>query len=418
MLIARVKIKWSSPTPKCEPPKDLQALLNKDICAHFAQNVKEKLAEDASYTSLCRAVEDAMHILPNKMSPHVKKSWDSELSQRIAQMNVKLQSAEAVVLTLIDASASNAEEEVVRSYARLLKSNPRLAWAHIGALNAKPARRVGGDTPDDRTRLFHLHFSKLFDGNKGERVSNFFSPKHAPLFNSCDFSPGEVAIVLDSLPSGKACGSDIPNEVLRLQELRPYILRLLNLMLHANFEKAQKESMLVPLPKKGDLSLPSNWRGISLMQHLTKVFDKLVMMRLRSAIDPLLSPLQNGFRPCRSTTQHAMAMSQLIDIALSRRTFHIHGIYVDFSKAFDSVSWWAVEDCLVSWGVPQLLIDAVMNVMNGHVVRVRNEGQLSEAIDVKCGVLQGDTLAPFLFVRIVAVIPPDDWCCVHILVVL
>ena len=235
MLIARVKIKWSSPTPKCEPPKDLQALLNKDICAHFAQNVKEKLAEDASYTSLCRAVEDAMH-------------WDSELSQRIAQMNVKLQSAEAVVLTLIDASASKAEEEVVRSYARLLKSNPRLAWAHIGALNAKPARRVGGDTPDDRTDFSICISRSSLMGTKVSESATSFHP-------STRRSSTLAMFLLVRLPLFSiAC-------VLRLQELRPYILRLLNLMLHANFEKAQKESMLVPLPKKGDLSLPSNWSG-------------------------------------------------------------------------------------------------------------------------------------------------------------
>ena len=254
-----------------------------------------------------------------------------------------------------------------------------------------------------RTKIFFDHFSKLFEGSHSNVVTEFFPRiKNTPKFSTEDFTTNEVSEVTRELPAHKAAGLDgVTNEVLCIPELLPTVTHLLNLLLHGQVEQAQKDSMLVPLPKKGNLDIPQNWRGISLMQHLSKLFDKLMMLRLRSKIDPLLLSWQNGFRQHRATTHHVLAVSQLLDIAWSRKGYHIHAAYVDFSKAFDSVSWWSIEDCLNSWGVPQVLIGAIMGIMKGHSVKVRNEGKFSEPISVQCGVLQGDTLAPFLFVLLV-----------------
>jgi hypothetical protein len=95
-----------------------------------------------------------------------------------------------------------------------------------------------------------------------------------------------------------------------------------------------------------------------------------------------------------------MAFTLLKDLAMTTRDFPLHGCFVDFSKAFDSVSWSAIDRELRHWNAPQEYIDGVMLVMNGHQLRVRSEDELSEPIDVHTGVLQGDTLAPYLFVII------------------
>ena len=53
---------------------------------------------------------------------------------------------------------------------------------------------------------------------------------------------------------------------------------------------------IVPVPKKGDLTKPDNYRGISLISLVLKLYNRLIMNRLRPALDPLLRTAQNGFR--------------------------------------------------------------------------------------------------------------------------
>jgi hypothetical protein len=73
---------------------------------------------------------------------------------------------------------------------------------------------------------------------------------------------------------------------------------------------------------------------------------------------------------------------------------------VDFSKAFDSVKWSAIAAELGYWQAPQEFVDDVFRVMKGHTIRVRVDGNLSDPIPVGVGVLQGDTLAPYLFIMV------------------
>jgi hypothetical protein len=172
---------------------------------------------------------------------------------------------------------------------------------------------------------------------------------------------------------------------------------LRNMQTHVT--QAQRTSMIVPLPKKGDLSQLGNWRGISLMPHITKLFDKILLHRLRDAIDSKLNCAQNGFRPNRGTVHHAAAGTMILELMQETKR-PLHGCFVDFSKAFDSVRWEAIVEELRYWGAPHEFVYMVMSVMCGHTVKVRTDGILSKEIPVGVGVLQGDTLAPYLFVMV------------------
>jgi hypothetical protein len=248
------------------------------------------------------------------------------------------------------------------------------------------------------------HFSALFlaptdvpEGRSEERVRPEVYAGELK-WNDTDFTENEVLVALDDAAVGKAMGFDgIPNEVLKLPELLPPIRRCLNQMLAGMVPQMLRTSVLVPVPKKGDLSNPNNWRGISLMPHITKLFDRMLLNRLRPVINPHLLPSQNGFRPDRGTAHHIIAFTQLLDLARTRK-YPLHGMFVDFSKAFDSVRWSSILQELAYWRVPARLIDAAFSVIRGHALRVRCDGALSDPIAAEVGVLQGDTLAPFLFV--------------------
>jgi hypothetical protein len=135
------------------------------------------------------------------------------------------------------------------------------------------------------------------------------------------------------------------------------------------------------------------------MPHITKLFDKILLHRLRDAIDDELCCAQNGFRPYRGTVHHAAAGNMMLELAAETGK-PLHGCFVDFSKAFDSVKWSVIVEQLRYWGAPEEFVRMTMSVMCGHTVRVRTDGILSDEIPIGVGVLQGDTLAPYLFVMV------------------
>ena len=90
----------------------------------------------------------------------------------------------------------------------------------------------------------------------------------------------------------------------------------------------------------------------------------------------------------------------LIDEARLRK-MPFHCCIIDFKKAFDSVSWASVRSALHFWHVPESLESAIFSIIEGHELCVRCGSDVSEPIHIKKGVLQRDTLAPFLFVLVV-----------------
>eukprot|EP00760_Papus_ankaliazontas_P036861 PhM_4_TR8398/c3_g1_i3/m.62670 len=134
-----------------------------------------------------------------------------------------------------------------------------------------------------------------------------------------------------TMANNKSTGIDnIPNELLTLPALRDLVLKALNDMLEHGISADLKTSAIVPLPKKGDLSDTNNWRGICLMPHITKLFDKLLLHRIRDAIDESLECTQNGFRPGRGTAQHAAAFRLLVERAQATKA-PMHGCFPSFS---------------------------------------------------------------------------------------
>ena len=88
--------------------------------------------------------------------------------------------------------------------------------------------------------------------------------------------------------------------------------------------------------KKGDLSLATNYRGISLMAISAKIYNKLLLNRLIPFVGPILRKNQNGFRHGRSTLSQILCLRRIIEEA-NLSNLDLALVFVDFSKAFDSV---------------------------------------------------------------------------------
>ena len=87
----------------------------------------------------------------------------------------------------------------------------------------------------------------------------------------------------------------IPNEVWKLPEKCSTVLDILNEALTNGIPEPWRETTLHHLPKKGDLSVPGNWRGIALMQHVAKLFNSIICVGCAQALTHFLSARKIGF---------------------------------------------------------------------------------------------------------------------------
>ena len=95
-------------------------------------------------------------------------------------------------------------------------------------------------------------------------------------------------------------------------------------------------SNIIPVPKSGDLSKAHNYRGISLTCIAAKVYNLMILNRIRHAIDPHLRENQNGFREERTTLAQILVLRRII-AEVKKNNLTAVLCFIDFKKAFDSI---------------------------------------------------------------------------------
>ena len=149
---------------------------------------------------------------------------------------------------------------------------------------------------------------------------------------------GEVLDAINSLPNNKAPGIDnIPGELLKSAkyEVIPILTQICNKILRdKSWPKEWTQSVIIPLPKKGNLKECKNYRTISLISHPSKVMRRIILNRLQPKVEEILSEEQAGFRRHRSTTEQTFKIRVIIEKYLHHR-LKIFSCFIDFKKAFD-----------------------------------------------------------------------------------
>ena len=166
------------------------------------------------------------------------------------------------------------------------------------------------------------------------------------------------------------------------------------------YPKAFKTSKVSPLFKKGDNTLLSNYRPISLLPTISKIFERIIYNQLSNYLNDsnLLAEQQYGFRLRHSTE---LAALKLVDfISHEMESGHTPtNIYVDLSKAFDTISYDILLDKLSYYGISGRALKLLKSYLldrKQHVV-YNNCICNSNLVDVTTGVPQGSILGPLLF---------------------
>ena len=125
--------------------------------------------------------------------------------------------------------------------------------------------------------------------------------------------------------------------------------------------------------------------------------NKLILNRIQPILDPLLRNNQNGFRPGRSTTTQILALRRIIE-GLKARNLPAVVTFIDFTKAFDTVDCGKMLHILRLYGIPSRIVDAIGRIYENTKANVLSPDGETEFFNIKAGVLQGDTLSPYLFI--------------------
>lgn len=215
--------------------------------------------------------------------------------------------------------------------------------------------------------------------------------------------PAEVKETVKRLKNNKAPGQDqIPNILLKRLPLKAfvYITYIFNSCIFLSyFPDCWKEAVVTAVPKpEKDLSKPLSYRPISLLNALSKIFERIILNRFDKCDDTLntIPDFQFGFRRFHSTVHQAYRLTRYI------RNGFVNGmstgmVLFDGEKAFDTIWHDGLIHKLVKFGYPIYLIKLIQSFLKGRRFQVKVNKSKSGSRIIPAGVPQGSCLSPRLY---------------------
>ena len=262
--------------------------------------------------------------------------------------------------------------------------------------------------PDKMAEAFNSFFVNI--GNTVEEKipispHSFASFLGNSLQNSIFLTPAddiEILSMLKNLNSSKSCGpSSISTNLLKSHANSfcvPIKMVINNSFSEGTFPDLLKIANVCPVFKKSDRNKCENYRPISLLSNLSKIFERAMHTRLYNFLDSndSLYHLQFGFREKHSTNHALLSIVEKIRDNLDNNTFSC-GVFVDLEKAFDTVNHKILLKKLDHYGIRGPANRWFSSYLSSRKQSVVFDGIFSPHLDITCGVPQGSILGPLLF---------------------
>ena len=290
--------------------------------------------------------------------------------------------------------ADQAEKAARKGDLKTLYATTRSLGGRWSNSNSRPVRDKEGKLLthiDDQLARWKEHFQEVLNRPPPQDTPQL-EPEDLLHINTGPITKAEIRKTLRSLKNGKATGTDnIPPEALKEggEVIVHQLHHLLNLIWTTEeIPMEWKKGLLVKLPKHGDLSQCSKWRGITLLSIPSKVLTRIILERMKKSIDQKLRDEQAGFRKERSCTDQIATLRVIVEQTMEWQT-PLYVCFIDFEKAFDSVDRQAIWDILRHYGVPDKIISVIRRLYEGFACQVIHSGRLSEDFEISTGVRQG-----------------------------
>ena len=289
----------------------------------------------------------------------------------------------------------------------LKENNPKGYWKLLESLKEIKDDAVNIDMEEWRGYFMDLSSrDSMLDKRRILIESKLKELEDVKCFNELNFRISEKELLngIKKLKNNKAVGLDgISNEMIKYSQhaMHKCLLKVFNCILCDGFyPSCWGSGYIVPLFKGGDKSLPVNYRGITVMSCLAKLFNTILNDRLdkfledREAIDCR----QIGFKKKARTSDHVFVLRSLID-KYARKSSKLFASFIDFRKAYDKVDHVFLIFKLMRSGIGgnfiKLLKDSYL--IKGFDVSIKVNNMLSRPFKSASGVRQGDPLSCNLF---------------------
>ena len=247
--------------------------------------------------------------------------------------------------------------------------------------------------------------SKIAEQSESMGDTNFtdyLTSDYESEFHFSSVSQIEIENIISKLKNKHSCGPDnISSHMLKefKTELSKPLTFLINHSLRlGSFPSALKLARVKPLFKKGDPNNPNNYRPISLLSAISKIFEKVMLNQLITYFDShaLLYESQYGFKKNHSTELAALELADNIigEMDKGRNPFCI---FIDLSKAFDCLNHGILLEKLKHYGVSGNALMLLADYLKNRAQYSEFDTVKSERSNLLSGVPQGSILGPFLF---------------------
>ncbi len=288
---------------------------------------------------------------------------------------------------------------------------PKQWWSIANSiLNRRPAKSypplvINGNVitnDEEKAKIFNeyfVSFSNLIMNNSQIPLASK-NPSH--VLSEVVISENEVIDLLKCIKANKSPGPDLVTSMLLKQagsSIVPSLTKLFNLSLsNCSFPQSWKKANVVPIFKKDDNSNPTNYRPVSLLSCIAKLFERAIFKHVFNFLreHKLISIKQSGFIPGDSTVYQLTHLYHLFSQSLDQQK-DIRIVFCDISKAFDRVWHDGLLTKLKEIGIQGNLLSWFRSYLTNRSQRVTIDGQESPWLNITAGVPQGSVLGPLLF---------------------
>ena len=235
--------------------------------------------------------------------------------------------------------------------------------------------------------------------NKDKNYTDYLKKRVCSSIFLCECSSNEVYDIIKEFEGDKA--SDISVTVLKRAaanvsgHLSWFFNKFMDL---GTFPRILKVGKISPIYKKGDVQLFDNYRPISILPIFGKIFEKIIYNRLYSFLTSLnvIHEQQCGFRK-KHSTGHAINYSVNKIVNELQKRNHVIGIFIDLSKAFDTIDHSKLLVKLEHYGIRGICLQLLSSYLSERQQFTNFNGVESDMSLIEYGVPQGSVLGPLLF---------------------
>ena len=299
--------------------------------------------------------------------------------------------------------------------------NMRKSWNIVNQIRCKMKKLTSPTYLDFNGKLITnrrdiaCHFNKYFTGiahqlnidKYGETVMDdngsfkkFLKNRISSTMFFTDIDSNEIQSVISKLNDTKSSDFSVRAIKIVKHQISPLLATLFNdCMYSGTFPDELKLAKVLPLYKGGKTHIMSNYRPISILPLFSKIFEKLIYTRLYNFLEQnnILYNKQFGFRRQHSTS-HALNIAVSTITRAMDSQYKSLGIFIDFSKAFDTINHSILISKLEHYGIRGQVLSFLSNYLSNRYQYVVCDGSTSTVLPISSGVPQGSVLGPLLFI--------------------